>query len=157
MTALIAGSVDLGACGDKFFRPGRGARNKKYVALHAAHILLYAPASTSAETVSNFEKALSAAGHTPRAVRGMDGLASALAQGRYHIVIAPATDEPRLSAYLSTLPSAPQLVPMVDADKGATPEIERKYPHYLKSGADKVEIMEELDQVMSLTTVRAQR
>ncbi len=157
VVVIVAGSIDLGACGDKFFRAGRGARNNRYVAIHPARVLLYAPANTSAEVMKDFESALSRAGHTPRSVRGMDGLAAALVASRYDIVIVAGFEAAAVSSYLSGRATPPQVVPMVDPDAAPRPEIERQYPHILKAGAGKHEILEELDHVMSVAPPRAQR
>ena len=40
---FAAGSVDLGACGDKFLRVGRSARFRRYAAVYPASILIYKP------------------------------------------------------------------------------------------------------------------
>ena len=41
MGTMALTSVDLGACGDKFLRPGRSGRWQNYAAMHPAAILLY--------------------------------------------------------------------------------------------------------------------
>lgn len=150
LAIFLAGSVDLTACGDKFFRPGRGARDKRYGAIYPASILLYAPADTKAKTLKDFETALKGAGHTARSVRGIDGLASALSGGQYDIIIVAGSDAASLSAYLTGSPSPPEVVPMVDPKKIAVAEMQRRYPHVLTAGAARVEILEELDHVMSV-------
>ena len=44
---FACGSIDLGACGDKYARVGRSSRLKAYAPLYPASILVYAPANAT--------------------------------------------------------------------------------------------------------------
>lgn len=153
---VIATETHLSACGDKFLRFGRSARTKTYAAIHPASILLYVPAQTDPTKVKDFEAALKRAGHRPLSVRGMDGLATALAADHYDIVIASEPDARRLTEYFVNAASSPQLLPiLVNPAKGALAEIERKYSYVLRAGATKNEMLAEIDRAMK-ARLRAQ-
>lgn len=142
-------AVDLTACGDKFLRFGRSARQDVYAAIHPASILLYVPDRARPSDVQAFESVLRHAGHRPLAVRGMDRFLDALGTNAYDIVIANYVDAPPLRERAASLPSKPSLLPIVyKAKKAMRAEIQREYGHLLNEGAAKLEILEEIDHVM---------
>lgn len=147
-TLLVAGAIDLGACGDKFLRFGRSARYDKYAAVHPASILLYVPTGAKTSDVRDFETALKRAGHRPRAVRGFEAFSAALAK-ECDIVIADYVDAERLKPHVVPARTHARLLPIVhDAKKQAMAEIRREYVHVLKAGATERDVLVEIDRVM---------
>ncbi len=63
VAAIALTSVDLGACGDKFLRPGRSGRWQNYAAIHPATILLYQSATAKPEVMKDWQLMLKRAGH----------------------------------------------------------------------------------------------
>ena len=61
---MVAGSVDLTACGDKFFRPGKSARLKHYASIYPASILIVRPANANAKGLTDLQRLLKQGGHT---------------------------------------------------------------------------------------------
>ena len=59
-------AIDLGACGDKFLRPGRSGRWQNYAAMHPAAILLYQSATAKPEVLKAWQAMLKKAGPNRR-------------------------------------------------------------------------------------------
>src|SRR5437588_2861419 len=92
IATFAAGSVDLGACGDKFLRVGRSARFRRYAAVHPATILIYKPASSTRAGIDELKALLKQAGHKAVAVDGGTNISDALAAAHYDLVIAAYAD-----------------------------------------------------------------
>ena len=60
IAATAAGSIDLGACGDKFLRVGRSARFRRYAAVHPAAILIYSPRNATREGIDELKASVEA-------------------------------------------------------------------------------------------------
>jgi hypothetical protein len=119
VTAAIA-RVEPNACGDKFLRMGRSARLRGYAALHPASILIYAPARATPSSTRQFEILLKRAGHTPRVVPHGTDLSNALVATTYDVVIAAFADTQQLERLWQSLPSRPDVLPILYK---ATPEV----------------------------------
>lgn len=148
--AVAATASRLDACGDKFLRIGRSARPNAYAAVHRASILLYVPLAKPAD-VKEYESFLTRAGHHPLPVRDIDTVTSALADGRYDLVITPLLQAPHVKDLAESAQSKPVLLPIVPkSTKSALAEISRQYPHVLEAGATRTDTLAEIDRVMEL-------
>lgn len=143
-------TVSLDACGDKFLRIGRSPRYA-YAAAHRASILLYVPAKAKASTVNEYAAVLKRAGHRPVSVRDMGTFSSALAGGKYDIVIAILPDAALLRELAAAAQSKPDVLPIVSkpTETGRI-AITRQYGHLLEAGASKHETLTEIDHVMEV-------
>ena len=79
LITTAAGSIDLGACGDKFLRAGRSGRLKHYAAMYPASIVLYQSATAKPAVVKQWQTMLKQAGHKPVVVRTGDELSRTVA------------------------------------------------------------------------------
>ena len=113
--------AELGACGDKHNRIGRATPFGKYVAVHRAAILVYAP-HNSAPARANLTSVLKKAGHYPLVVADAVALSAAMASGKYDLVLAGLADAQRLAAATPRSGSSPSVVPVLI--KATTKEID---------------------------------
>ena len=74
---LSASGADLSACGDKFLRAGRSARQKNYAAAYPASILILKSATSTPEGLEYWRKILKQAGHATPVVVDGPGLSTA--------------------------------------------------------------------------------
>ena len=142
-------TAHLNACGDKFLRIGRSPRPNAYAAVHRASILLFVPAARPSD-IKEYESFLKRAGHRPVPVRDRASMSSALAEGKYDIVIAALPDAVQIRDLAGSSPSKPELVPIVPKAQAASAEVGRQYEHVLKAGATKIDTLAELDRVMAI-------
>ncbi len=110
--AVILAVVELDACGDKFLRLGQSGRHKAYAAVNRASILIYVPAGVRTRDVKAFESLLNRAKHRAQSVRDMDGLARALRQREYDVVITGIGDAARVKAQMAALSSRAEILPV---------------------------------------------
>jgi len=148
---VVSGTVDLGACGDKFLRIGKSGRHKGYAAAYRASILIYTPAKVSERGIRDLEDLLKRAGHTPRSVKNGASLERAFADAQFDFVIAAYADAGRIKEQLAALPSRPGLLPVLhNPTKAVEAEAERDYPFLLKTHAMRIDdALEEIDDLMA--------
>src|SRR4029450_248630 len=89
---FLAFWTDLSACGDKFMRVGRSASGRRYAAIHPSSILIYRPAGSTPQGMTDFERLLKQAGHAPRVLERGEGVAPVLASASYALLIADYAD-----------------------------------------------------------------
>ena len=149
---ITSGSVDLSACGDKFLRVGRSARFRGYAAVHPASILIYKSATSTPAGIKELESLLRRAGHTPLAVENGAALTQTFAATHFDLVIAEYADAGRIKSQLESVPSRPEVLPILyKPTKTAAAEAEKEYRFLLKPHAmNKAEALKEIDHVMSL-------
>lgn len=145
-----AGTVDLGACGDKFLRVGRSARFRRYAAAHPAAILIYKPVNSTAAGIDELTALLKRAGHRPMAVdRGTD-MSIALAAGKYDLVIADYSDADRIKSSFHAVAIKPKLLPiLLKPSKAVEAEAEKQYVCLIKPHKmTKYDALAEIDRLM---------
>lgn len=136
IVAALALSVPagLGACGDKFLVPGRGARFKAKVKREAASVLLYlAPGTGSEQTVRTlaFEARLRAAGYRPTLSTTHEDFEAVVGNGRWDVVAIDIGGAPALAARLRTA-RVPVVLPVTYAvPKGTLESARRQFRHVL--------------------------
>ena len=145
-----AGTVDLGACGDKFLRVGRSARFRRYAAAHPAAILIYKPVNSTRAGIEELTALLKRAGHRPVAVdRGTD-MSAALAAGKYDLVIADHSDADRIKNSFQAVASPPKFLPIL-TDQSKSSEAEKQYVCLIKPHKmTKYDALAEIDRLMQL-------
>ena len=148
--ALACTSVDLGACGDKYLSAGRGTRIRAYQSIHPATILLYRSAKSTPEGVKFYDELLRGAGHTPVFVKHGVSIADAVASRKYDLIIASYDDAGTLKAQLESVPTKPDLLPVLDKPtKAVAAQAARDYqflltPHKMT----KYDALDQIDHVM---------
>ena len=149
---FAAGSVDLGACGDKFLRVGRSARFRRYAAVYPARILIYTPADATPAGMKEFETLLKRAGHKPVIVPSGASIPRALAAAQYDLVIADYGDANNLRSDVRSASSKPELLPILyKPTKAVETEAEKQYACLLKPHAmTKYDALAEIDRLMQL-------
>jgi CheY-like chemotaxis protein len=152
IAAFAAGSVDLGACGDKFLRVGRSARFRRYAAVYPASILIYKPVTATPEGIREFEALLKRAGHKPVAVNNGTDISSILASANYDIVIADYADAVRLKDGLQSASTKTAMLPILyKPTKAVEVEAEKQYACLIKPHAmTKYDALAEIDRLMQL-------
>jgi len=149
---LTPGSAVLSACGDKFLRVGRSARFRGYAAVHPASILIYRPVNSTPEGIKELEALLRRAGHKPLAVDNTVALSQTFAAAHYDLVIAEYADAGKIHAELESVPSRPDVLPILyKPTKGVATQAEKDYHFLLKPHAmNKSEALAEIDHLMEL-------
>lgn len=149
---LAAGSIDLSACGDKFLRPGKSSRWRRYQPVHPASILIYTPVKATPAGIRELETLLKKAGHRPLTVPHGSPVSQAVSSGPYDLVIAEYADASRVKAAISDLPSRPDVLPILhEVTKAVAAEAEREYPFLLKPQVmSKTEALVQIDHLMDL-------
>jgi hypothetical protein len=149
---ITAGSIDLGACGDKFLRVGRSARFRGYAAVHPATILIYRPVNSTRAGIEELKALLKRAGHRPVAVDRGTSISQALAAAQYDLVIADYADADRIKDDLQSAPSKPELLPILDKPaKDVEAEARKKYAFLIKPRVmTKYDALAEIDRLMQL-------
>ena len=149
---VLASSVDLGACGDKFLRVGRSARFRRYAAVHPAAILIYRPEHSTRAGIEELKTLLKQAGHRPVAVENGTDIVSALAAAQYDVVIADYADVGHISSEIQTTASKPQILPILyKPTKAVEAEAEKQYTCLIKPHAmTKYDALEEIDRLIDL-------
>jgi hypothetical protein len=147
--ALASTSVDLGACGDKFFRPGQSAKVKGYAALHRASILVYKPVKPNREGVKYFETLLKSAGHKPVFVNHGSPLAQVVAAGKYDLVVVQDADVAASKAQLQSIPAGPDILPMVSkASNAVAAQVEKEHQFLIKPGMTPYDALDQIELAM---------
>jgi hypothetical protein len=135
-TMCLAFWTDLSACGDKFMRVGRSASARRYAALHPSSILIYRPAGSTTQGMTDFEKLLQQAGHGPRVLQRGEGVAPVLASANYALVIADYADVEMLKSHLAGATSIPAILPILGkSDKGVEAQIRKEFHCLIKPRA----------------------
>jgi hypothetical protein len=149
---VVASSVDLGACGDKFLRVGRSARFRRYAAVHPSAILIYRPEHSTRAGIDELKSMLKQAGHRPFAVENGTDIVSALAAAQYDVVIADYADAGRIRSEIQTITSKPQVLPILyKPTKAVEAEAEKQYACLIKPQAmTKYDALEEIDRLLEL-------
>ncbi len=152
IATFAAGSVDLGACGDKFLRVGRSARFRRYAAVYPASILIYTPVNATPAGMREFESLLKRAGHRPVAVDNGTSIPRVLAAAQYDLVIADYADAGHIKDDLQSASSKPELLPILyQPTKTVEAAAERQYAHLIKPHAmTKYDALAEIDRLMQL-------
>jgi len=152
IAAVAAGSVDLGACGDKFLRVGRSSRFRRYAAVHPASILIYKPVNSTPSGIEEFKTLLKRAGHKPVAVDNGTNLARVLAAAQYDVIIADYADAKRIADDLQTAPSKPGFLPILyKPSRVVEAEAAKRYVFMIKPDAmTKYDALAEIDRFMDL-------
>jgi hypothetical protein len=152
IATFAAGSVDLGACGDKFLRVGRSARFRRYAAVYPASILIYTPANATAAGMKEFETLLKRAGHKPVAVKSGTSIPSALAAAQYDVVIADYADASQIKDDVQSASSKPELLPILyKPTKAVEADAEKQYAFLLKPHEmTKYDALAEIDRLMQV-------
>jgi CheY-like chemotaxis protein len=149
---FTAASVDLGACGDKFLRVGRSARFRRYAAVHPAASLIYRPLNSTPAGIEALKVLLKQAGHRPVAVDSGTNVLSALAAAQYDLVIADYADAGQIKNDVRSMPSKPEVLPILyKPTKAVEAEAEKQYACLIKPQAmTKYEALAEIDRLMQL-------
>jgi hypothetical protein len=152
IAALAAGSVDLGACGDKFLRVGRSARFRRYAAVHPAAILIYKPVDSTPAGIEELKALLKRAGHRAVAVDRGTSIPLALASAQYDLIIANYADADRIKIDLQSSAIKPELLPILDKpSKAVEADARRQYACLIKlQTMTKYDALAEIDRLMQL-------
>jgi hypothetical protein len=152
IATVTAGSVDLGACGDKFLRVGRSARFRRYAAVHPASILIYKPVNSTPKGIEELKALLKRAGHKPVAVDHGTSIPLALAAAQYDVVIADYADASRIKDDLQSAPTKPGILPILyKPSKAVEAEAEKQYACLIKPHAmTKYDALAQIDRFMQL-------
>jgi len=145
---VVAGSADLSACGDKFFRPGKSARMKNYASIYRASILIVKGPNASAKGLTAFQKLLKQAGHTSRVVSG-DGLLGEVIAGTHDLVFANYDVARSIERSLQTVPVRPDVVPVISKPtQDVVAEARVHFAAVIVEKMDPVDALEEIDKLM---------
>jgi hypothetical protein len=107
--ALLTGP-NLFACGEKYLVAGRGTRYQRPKNFRTASILIYANPSSGLEAALQklpVETVLKREGHRATTVASAEQLSTALASGRFDVVLAASSDAPAVERLLGGRPDAP--------------------------------------------------
>ncbi len=152
VTAVLgSASADLSACGDKFLRAGRSAKNKGYAAVYPASILVFKPNATD-KGLKAMEAFLKKAGHKPVCLKNGAKLSQTLQGAKYDLVIADYGDTAALKGQFNSFSIDPGLLPILDkATKTEEADAKREFVHVLKPDTMTIyDALEQIDQVMKL-------
>ena len=152
VATVTAGSVDLGACGDKFLRVGRSARFRRYAAVHPATILIYTPLHATHRGIDELNALLKQAGHKPAVVDRGASMEGVLAAAPYDVVILDFADVAQIKTAVQAAASKPQLLPILDQPtKAVEGEAEKQYVCLIKlHEMTKYDALAEIDRLMEL-------
>ena len=145
--AAVLGSVsaDLSACGDKFLRAGRSAKNRGYAAVYPASILVFKPTATD-KGIKALETFLKKAGHKPVCLKSGADLSQALTASKYDLVIADYADAAALKSRFTSFSIDPGFLPILDnVTKTEEADARKQFKHVLKP--EKMTIYDALDQI----------
>ncbi len=150
IAATAAGSIDLGACGDKFMRVGRSARFRRYAAVHPAAILIYTPRNATRKGLDELKALLKRAGHNALVLDRNASVSGALTASPFDVVIADYLDADRLKSDLQTASSKAALLPILNTPaKAIETEAMRQYAFLIKPHAmTKFDSLAEIDRLM---------
>lgn len=147
---VVFAYADLSACGDKFLRPGRSARMRSYAAVHPASIVILRPAAAKASDLKAFQGILKQAGHTSVVVDNSAGLLEAVADGSRDLVFAAYADAFTVEASLASVPSKPNVMPLLYKANDSTIAEARQHFHALieTSKMDRYQALDEIERLM---------
>jgi hypothetical protein len=124
----VASYTDVSACGDKFMRVGRSAYGRRYAALHPSSILIYRPAGSTTQGISDLETLLKRAGHAPRVLQRGESVAPVLATSSYALLIADYKDVEQIKNNLTGVSSPPAILPiLLDASKAIEAQARKEF------------------------------
>jgi len=148
---LGTASADLSACGDKFLRAGRSAKNKGYAAVYPSSILVFKPNATD-EGLKALETFLKKAGHKPLCLKNGTDLSKALTANKYDLVIADYADAAALKGQFNSFSIDPGLLPILDnVTKTEEADARKQFKHVLKPKDMTIyDALEQIDQVMKV-------
>lgn len=148
---VVAGLVvDLAACGDKFLRPGRSARQAKYAAAYPSAILLVKSPRAKDSVVKEWQKMLKAAGHKSRIASSPEEVAAAVASQPYDLVIADYGYLLRLKPAIESAATTPHVLPVMSQSSQQTLAAVRGefYSVIDPATMSPVEALQEIDRLM---------
>jgi len=148
--ALVCTAVDLGACGDKYLKPGKGTRVRHYATIHPAAILVYKSANATADGVKFYQDLLTGAGHTPVFVNHGASIAQAAAAGKYDLVLTMYADAATVKAQLASISAKPDVLPILyKPTKDVAAQAAKEYPYLiLPHDMDKYDALDQIDHLM---------
>jgi hypothetical protein len=144
-------SADLNACGDKFLRAGRSAKNKGYASVFPSSILVYTPHATD-KGMKAMETFLKKAGHKPVCLKKDAELTQALTAAKYDLVIADYANTSGLKDRFGSLSIDPGLLPMLNKPtKIEEADARKQFKHLIKLEDMTIyDALEQIDEVMKL-------
>jgi len=113
LAVVATWAADLSACGDKFLRIGRSMRYGRYAAAYPASILIYSPRNSVPARVTDLAAVLKRAGHTPTVVTQSSELATALASGKFDLVLTGLAQSEDVLRETKAASSRPGVVPVI--------------------------------------------
>jgi hypothetical protein len=148
--ALACVAVDLGACGDKYLKPGKGTRVRRYAAIHPASILVYKSATATADGVKFYQELLTSAGHTPVFVNHGASIASAVAAGKYDLILVMYADAAAVKSQLDSVAAKPDVLPILHKPpKALAAQAAREFPFLiLPHEMDKYDALDQIEHLM---------
>ena len=143
--SAAVGSPPALACGEGQFNMGQGMRYQGYLAPRPATVLVYAdaPAGVAGDT-QRLYRGLAQAGHKLTVVSDPGELSTALASGRFAIVIA---DLDRVDAVAGT---QAVVLPVVERKARKAPGLRERFPLVLVDGASLGQALKVIDQAIAL-------
>jgi hypothetical protein len=148
---VVSVPIDLGACGDKFLRPGRSGRWQSYAAMYPASILLYRTPTARLEVVNNWQKMLRKAGHKPRVVQAGSDFSQTVAGARYDLVIADFREAEKVNAALQGMSARPGVLPVMSSTNSTRLEDAKKQYALVidPESMNEVQALEAIDELMA--------
>lgn len=149
--AVALGPIGAEACGDKFLRVGRGARDQRgYAALYPASIVLHSRQdSPAAQSLRELEPVLKRAGHKLVKVEDAQALGVALRNGHFHAVLADFGDVATVKKAFGAGGPRPAIIPVLHRPtKEALAAAEKAYSCVVKTPGNKSEVLERIDALM---------
>jgi hypothetical protein len=153
ISATLGGSIELGACGDKFLRIGRSPRFRRYNAMYPSAILIYSPANSTRAGIDELKSFLTRGGHKPVAIDRGASVSAALSASRYDILMADYQDIERLRADAQSARPAPAFLPiLITRSRTLEREAMQRYAHLIKPHAmTKYDALDEVDRLIEAT------
>ena len=143
---------ELAACGDKFLVVGRGTRFQRPKNARAASVLIYSSPSSGLPAALRslpVDSVLRQAGHRSTSVETPDQLSSALASGRFDVVLAASSDALAVERLVGSRPDAPVvLVYCLDAENHGEREAGKGSSCNLKTPPKERPLLDAIDQAV---------
>jgi len=153
--AVALGPIGAEACGDKFLRVGRGARDQRgYAALYPASIVLYSrPDSPAAQSLRELEPMLKRAGHKVVKVEDARALGPALRNGHFHAVLTDFGEVATVEKAFGDGGPRPAIIPVLHRPtKEALAAAEKAHSCVVKTPGNKSDVLERIDALMGTLT-----
>jgi hypothetical protein len=149
-TVLAWAAVDLGACGDKYLKPGKGTRVRRYAAVHPASILVYKSTKATEDGVKFYRELLTRAGHTPVFLDHGASIANTVAGGKYDLVLTMYADAATVKSQLDAVAAKPDVLPILyQPTKALEAQAVREYPHLiLPHKMYETDVIDQIDHLM---------